>query len=177
LNNYYYQRGRGLKRKLHLINLRGGECEKCGYNKNISAFDFHHMDPKNKDFKLDIRNLGNHSMSKILKEFDKCILLCSNCHREEHFPDLTMSNVEKLVEELEETILKNRTINKPKCIDCDKDINYGSKRCVECNNEYRRRNIPDLNILKKEYDENGVTWCSRKYNISRTSIKRYLNLI
>lgn len=24
----------------------GAKCEKCGYNKNISTLEFHHLDPK-----------------------------------------------------------------------------------------------------------------------------------
>jgi len=51
-NTYDYQVMRSLKRKYHLILLRGGKCQKCGYDKNLAAFDFHHRDPKTKKFKM-----------------------------------------------------------------------------------------------------------------------------
>ena len=84
MNDYGYQKLRGLKRKLFLINLKGGKCERCGYDKNISAFDFHHRDPKNKDSQLDMRHLSNSNMNWIIEEFEKCDVLCSNCHRKWH---------------------------------------------------------------------------------------------
>lgn len=175
MNSYEYQKLRGLKRKLHLIDLRGGCCEKCGYNKNLSGFDFHHKDPSKKESQLDIRKLSNSAMEWILDEFDKCMVLCANCHREEHSPDLELNNVRLLVETLSEKINTVKTVNKPKCIDCNIDINYGHERCVPCNNKNRRKvEWPDLEILQEELNTNGVTWCSKKYGVARRTIKRWL---
>ena len=56
-------------------------CE-CGlvYNsKNACVFDFHHL--KEKTFSLNVRNIGDKKWTTILKEAEKCQLLCSNCHR------------------------------------------------------------------------------------------------
>lgn len=54
-----------------------------GYNKYIGALEFHHKDPNSKDF--NISQCRSHKFSqKIKDELDKCSLLCSNCHREEH---------------------------------------------------------------------------------------------
>lgn len=73
------------KRKYYYIKLKGGCCAKCGYRKNISALEFHHNSGKKE------LNIGNYDNKKNIdcKELDKCILLCSNCHRETHFPHLT----------------------------------------------------------------------------------------
>ena len=84
--------------KYYLIQQRGGKCEKCGYDKNMSALEFHHLHPEEKEFTLDSRNLERHSDEEILKEFDKCILLCANCHAEFHHPELDMSNIDSLKE-------------------------------------------------------------------------------
>lgn len=67
--------------KKKAIELRGGKCEICGYNKCIAAFHFHHLDPKVKEFALstDITN-----WDKYYPEMQKCILVCSNCHAEPH---------------------------------------------------------------------------------------------
>ena len=65
------------------LEYKGGCCSKCGYNKCISALEFHHLDPSQKDFSL---SSDGHTRSwettKI--ELDKCILVCANCHREIH---------------------------------------------------------------------------------------------
>ena len=63
------------------IAYKGGRCNICGYNKCPSAFDFHHLDPMEKDF-----TISSHmtSWERIKKELDKCVLLCATCHREVH---------------------------------------------------------------------------------------------
>tara|TARA_R110002110_G_C13383657_1_gene711304 strand:- start:856 stop:1389 length:534 start_codon:yes stop_codon:yes gene_type:complete len=73
-------------RKLKAIDLKGGGCEKCGYNKNYTALCFHHKDPSTKSFGIDSRNIRMRKWDLILEELDKCSLLCHNCHMEEHHP-------------------------------------------------------------------------------------------
>ena len=68
--------------KKMLIDYKGGKCEKCGYDKCMRALEFHHLNPNEKDFGLS-KNLSK-SISALKAEADKCILLCSNCHAEEH---------------------------------------------------------------------------------------------
>jgi len=58
------------------------KCFYCGYDKCVAALDFHHIDT-NKEFK--ISNVRCYSKKKLKAEIDKCIVLCSNCHREVHF--------------------------------------------------------------------------------------------
>jgi hypothetical protein len=59
----------------------GGSCRICGYNKCPSAFDFHHINALEKDFTISSRMT---SWEAIERELGKCVLLCSNCHREVH---------------------------------------------------------------------------------------------
>jgi len=69
------------KNKLLLVEYKGGKCERCGYDKCISALEFHHLDPTTKKSK----NLGTTvAIEKQKAEADKCILVCANCHREIH---------------------------------------------------------------------------------------------
>ena len=75
------KRRRDLKKMA--VDYKGGCCERCGYDKCIEALEFHHKDPNEKDF--GIAHKGHtKSWEKIKKEVDKCILVCSNCHREIH---------------------------------------------------------------------------------------------
>lgn len=88
---YVKQQERGAKRRLQLIELHGGKCCRCGYSKNQAAIEFHHRDPKTKKFGLDLRKCSNSSWEALVSEAEKCILLCANCHAEEHHPEFNGS--------------------------------------------------------------------------------------
>lgn len=95
---YYYNRSKGhMKNKCNscitngckfnikqkMLEYKGKVCQKCGYDKCPRSLCFHHVDPKTKSFTLATGR--TRSWDKIYKELDKCILLCLNCHGEEHF--------------------------------------------------------------------------------------------
>lgn len=65
------------------LDYKGNSCYCCGYNKCTEALDFHHINQLDKDFSLSDRNIKL-DWTKIKTELDKCILVCSNCHREIH---------------------------------------------------------------------------------------------
>jgi hypothetical protein len=94
LNKYTIK---GIEKKLQLIEMFGGKCEKCGYDKNIAAFDFHHIDPFSKIFEIKIQYLKHKSDDDILEEALKCMLLCANCHREHHNPHMEIKHVERVL--------------------------------------------------------------------------------
>lgn len=58
-------------------------CKKCGETRT-HVLDFHHIDPLQKEF-----NIGpgkkSYKTETILNEIEKCITLCSNCHRDFHY--------------------------------------------------------------------------------------------
>ena len=74
---------RRIKLKYLSVEYKGGCCEKCGYKKCVEALEFHHKDPTEKDFGI-AADGKTRSFDKIKVELDKCLLLCANCHREEH---------------------------------------------------------------------------------------------
>lgn len=73
---------RAIQRKEKLIDLAGGGCKACGYNKCHRALSFHHRNPENKEFALALNNLWSKSWENIETEFEKCDLLCVRCHME-----------------------------------------------------------------------------------------------
>lgn len=75
------------KLKIMGVEYLGGKCTKCGYNKCTEAMDFHHKDPSQKDFGIAASG-HTYSWEKMKKELDKCVLLCSNCHRELHAKEI-----------------------------------------------------------------------------------------
>ena len=73
----------------------GGECCLCGYNKCNRSLDAHHVDPSKKSFALSVKGLTR-SLRRTLKEADKCVLVCKNCHGEIHdgmIDETTLSEV------------------------------------------------------------------------------------
>lgn len=64
----------------------------CDYSRCLSALEFHHLDPTKKDFIIS----RCFSLKKAKLELDKCILLCSNCHREVHAGVSIISKVQNL---------------------------------------------------------------------------------
>ncbi|PLX21278.1 hypothetical protein C0584_03065 [Candidatus Parcubacteria bacterium] len=65
------------------VELKGGKCEICGYNRCIQALEFHHLDSKSKDFGISAKGYTR-SWKKVKEEIEKCIMLCADCHREVH---------------------------------------------------------------------------------------------
>lgn len=65
------------------VEYMGGKCQICGYNRCISAMDFHHRKAEEKGFGISAFGITR-SWDKILNELQKCVLLCANCHREVH---------------------------------------------------------------------------------------------
>ena len=67
--------------KKKCLEYKGNKCERCGYDKCKRALCFHHLDGQ-KEFGIS----GAHcrKWADIVLELNKCILLCSNCHMEEH---------------------------------------------------------------------------------------------
>lgn len=70
-----------VKVKKECIEYKGGKCYICGYNKYQGSLDFHHINPKDKDFTI---SGGTKSFESLKQELDKCILVCRNCHSEIH---------------------------------------------------------------------------------------------
>ena len=59
------------------------KCINCG-EKTAVCLDFHHLDSNDKDKSLSLSIKWGWGKDRILKEINKCIVLCSNCHRKLH---------------------------------------------------------------------------------------------
>lgn len=82
-NSYCVSRWRN--RKLEAIEKMGGVCADCNGKFHFSVYDFHHLDPNEKEFSWNKMRLV--SDKKLYKELSKCVLLCSNCHRIRHYDE------------------------------------------------------------------------------------------
>jgi len=69
------------RRKFELVEIFGGVCLCCGYSSSQRALQYHHLNPKEKEFSLSQKGVCR-SFEKYLKEARKCVLVCGNCHAE-----------------------------------------------------------------------------------------------
>lgn len=74
-------RQRALKAKA--VAYKGGKCVDCGIEDHPAIYDFHHLNPDEKEFTIAHKKQYTFN-EEIKKELDKCVLLCSNCHRKRH---------------------------------------------------------------------------------------------
>ena len=77
-----FERSRKFKRELVII--AGGKCIHCGYSKCDGAMEFHHIDRNDKE-EFSINSKEDREKLIELIKLGKVILLCANCHREEHW--------------------------------------------------------------------------------------------
>ena len=140
------------RNKIVLVEYKGGKCEICGYDKCIDVLEFHHVDPSTKSFTIgngDIR-----SLSKLKEEADKCIMVCSNCHKEIHAKIRHEKELERLSKIEENSKLFSET------------------------SEKHIYNIPTEKDLVKirEYIEQGCnsTKIANTMNFALTTFKRFL---
>jgi hypothetical protein len=68
--------------KAKLVDEFGGRCIRCGYDKSVAALHFHHIE-NDKSFGIAFKG-ATVSYEKLKSEAEKCILICANCHAEEH---------------------------------------------------------------------------------------------
>ena len=76
------KRARG--NKLKAVQYLGGSCSVCreSFEGRQEVFDFHHVDPLTKA--TTVNKLMQNGWEVIVKELDKCVLVCANCHRTIH---------------------------------------------------------------------------------------------
>ena len=58
-------------------------CIECGFD-HPAALDFHHVERKKTNRKVNELVSDGHTKKRILEELAKCVVLCANCHRVHH---------------------------------------------------------------------------------------------
>lgn len=167
------------------VKYKGGKCQICGYNKYIGALEFHHVDPNLKDFSISTDGF-TYGWEKIKTEIDKCILVCSNCHKEIHAHIIEISD-----KELEQMInYKNENccdiIHKKSIKQTKEDKMYQSYLQSGLNMTYedyisshaysRKTKRPEnYEQFIEEFNELGNNYSAmgRKYNVSDKTIKKW----
>lgn len=59
-------------------------CMDCGET-HPACLQFHHRDPREKDFNIANATSWGWGITRILQEMQKCDILCANCHAKRHW--------------------------------------------------------------------------------------------
>lgn len=91
INNWYSQtrrkrqdsaNSRNRSKKQMAVDYFGGKCMDCGNTYPNCVFQFHHLDPNEKDFNPSYAMAGGEE--RMWAELKKCVMLCANCHLIRH---------------------------------------------------------------------------------------------
>lgn len=118
--SYTFKKRLNFKKKA--LNYKGNSCKSCGYNKDITALEFHHKNPTEKEILP--AKLYYKPWNYAKQELDKCIVLCCNCHREEHYRIHQKNKLEKefsvnLTSSFSNSILTGKNTGQKSCRNCD----------------------------------------------------------
>jgi transposase len=162
--------------KIKAIKYKGNHCQKCGYDKNIAALEFHHLNPQEKE--INPAKLYHKPWEYAKQELDKCTLLCANCHREEHYRQNEIKQQEKVlslstIENFSSFILTGANTELPSCKKCDTILTEdnraaGNKKatCKSCDSKFvMEKNIEGkqraVNYMGGKCSECGYNNCIR----------------
>jgi hypothetical protein len=97
INNSDYYKNKSKKRRVEHSKLyekykKNSFCKICGENES-ACLDFHHIDSSIKDFSVSTMKYSSGSFETTMKEIEKCIILCANCHRKVHAGIISLDGV------------------------------------------------------------------------------------
>lgn len=156
----------------------GGKCTICGYDKTISALDYHHVDKNSKNKMLCKAMRNGHAWKKIVEEARKCTIVCCRCHREIHAGVTELpKKYAKFNEEYVDIIkLKKKVFDA--CPICGKEkynkLKYCSGECFSVSQQrfvVTKKELRDL-IREKPYEEIG-----RMFGVSGNAVKKRCKLL
>ena len=128
-----------IRTKHRIVEALGGCCSICEYDTYHGALELHHLDPNKKKFGLSSVRANPKSWKRIVNELRKCVLVCSNCHKEIE-AGLIEIEVKQYFNEDYSTLdyFKRERVGqyKPKqCITCDDEFEPSQpkqKKCFNC---------------------------------------------
>ena len=185
--------------KCKLVQMLGGKCKICGYDKCVAALDFHHRDEKTKKFEINMAVNSGYSWEDVKKEIEKCDLLCCRCHREleSSAPDIDIDDLFNEFKRKKQVnsgaprvnlptnkpefrkLLKKHSINAiAKMCGCSPQtvkywcMKYGVKPPKRANKATR---IPSKKELTKLIAENSAGKVGSMFGVSDKAVKKWLD--
>lgn len=159
-------------RKILIIEAFGGSCGLCGYNKFHKALDLHHLDPTKKEIEISKNIL---SWDRLVVELKKCVLLCSNCHREVHGGFVS---IPKDINRFDKVYENHYEREKRYCPVCNKDMTdkqLKQKTCsFKCSEVIHKRGKVDWDEvgLEQLVKIKSIQQIADQFNVVWTTVKR-----
>jgi hypothetical protein len=146
------------KAKEIILVCMGEKCQVCGYNKCNAALELHHLDPTEKEISLSVIMTSCKSWDFIYSEIEKCILLCSNCHREVHYSDLILpKEFKRFDKNLADSLRSKTSLACQRTDDNKKKKEYNFRKLSE-RKEMRLLSVEDRKQLIMNSDIDLTQW-------------------
>jgi 5-methylcytosine-specific restriction endonuclease McrA len=162
--------------KHRLLQAMGGKCVICQYDKCETALEFHHLDPKEKDFGLGAARASIKNWNYLVEEVKKCVILCSRCHREYHEG---LVQIPKVIPQFDEKLEDYKELARQELLDecpiCGTMKNKANTTCsLQCGAKIRYKiNWEDVD-LKTMYDTMSMTQIAEKLGVSDKAVGKRL---
>ena len=173
-----------VKSRQEYINQFKTKCSQCGME-HPAALDFHHIDQSTKRFALSAASKMKLSLEEIKDEIDKCVILCANCHRIEHFDKYDNTPTVKR-EPKPKPPKQPRPVVAKQCIKCGAEFTTDIPEKIYCSTKCRRRTKykhvesttkrpkpPTKEELKELLWKIPTTHIAKKYGVSDTAVKKW----
>lgn len=154
------------RKKMLAVERFGGKCQRCGYDRCIDALEFHHVDESTKEIEPSYA-IMRWSWDRAVKELEKCVLICSNCHREVHAKNM---------------LVEMKSLIRPwltkQCIQCNREFqtkDYEHKCCsLVCNSILKRKVVrPSKSELEKMIKSTSWTEIGRVFGVSDNAVRKW----
>lgn len=158
--------------KQRIVDAFGGKCCICSYNRCLAGFDLHHLNPSKKEFGFGaIRANPKSWENTIVPELRKCVLLCSNCHREVHHGDAVVPlDAPSFDESYVFYRVNKKTVMEP-CPVCLEPKSTASKTCSI-------RKVPWDDIdLEKELLTKNKSQIAKELGVSEAAVRKRLKKV
>jgi hypothetical protein len=187
-----YQQVIGWRRraKARMVEAFGSECCICKIKSYPEIYDFHHINPDEKEF--GIGALCVRAWDKLVIELRKCVMMCSNCHRLYHRGYLEIpKDAKRFDESFAEYIVftKNGQMLKRKfngglwneekkptpCLYCGKEKSNNLKYCSPtCAGKAKRKvDRPTKEKLQELIKIHPFTHIGKMYNVRDNTIRKW----
>lgn len=127
-----------------LVELAGGQCCKCEYNKCLRSLDFHHINKRNERGVTEFLSRDQFQLAQ--QEARHCLLLCRNCHRHEHADYYARGLIDDY-----------------QC--AQHGINWKSRSCASCKAVYVKRKRRELKQSLVEAKGDKCLRCEKQWPI------------
>jgi hypothetical protein len=156
------------RKKMTAVAHFGGKCLECGYFKCLGAMEFHHVEKDEKE-ESPSYIIMRWSWDRVLKELEKCILLCCRCHREVHYDPSRNVELKRQVKPWLKLI----------CEQCKGEFStkcYDQKFCSESCKHLSDRKVtrPSAHELKNLLEQ-GIPWLQlgKKFGVSDNAVRKW----